>query len=301
MDDLGAQEATSGFRIHKLIGGDDHSANKYAHFLKDVQDLAKRGEEVYFIKRKEGSPLAGGTIWTYDASGEMRAECAVTAGDLINGVQIDEDGDLYFINARLRVIDTKGTPFLAGRAGRFGMDERSKSNPLTGTLIKARGKDVRILLAASPVPMDVLPVRPPDLIATDYALSEFGKNQWAWIEGAKWLYAGASPIVFVGCSCPTMRFCTDWYKRTFVPEAYRHSIGVLDSNGNLILHIGSYGNLDSGDGPKSMIPVGGDGIAMTFVRFTAATDDRLVFDDHGERIVSVKLNYYAEETVPIGQ
>jgi hypothetical protein len=85
-----------------------------------------------------------------------------------------------------------------------------------------------------------------------------------------------------------------------VPEAYRHSIGVLDTNGNLVLHIGRYGNLDSGDGPKSRIPVGGDGIAMANARFISGTDDRLVFEDNGERIVVLRLNYHAEDTVGIG-
>jgi hypothetical protein len=53
-----------------------------------------------------------------------------------------------------------------------------------------------------------------------------------------------------------MRSGLDWYKRSFVPEAYRHSIEVLDTNGNVVVHIGRYGNLDSCDGPKSRISVG---------------------------------------------
>ena len=96
-----------------------------------------------------------------------------------------------------------------------------------------------------------------------------------------------------------MRFYTDWYKRTFVPEAYRHSIGVVDTAGNLVLHIGRYGNFDSGNGPQSRIPVGGDGIAITFNRFVSSTDNYLVFDDHGERLTVLKLNYQAEEIVGI--
>ncbi|MFC1672099.1 hypothetical protein ACFL01_03075 [Planctomycetota bacterium] len=52
--------------------------------------------------------------------------------------------------------------------------------------------------------------------------------------------------------------------------------------------MGSYGNLDSGDT-----------IAMSMNRFVSATDNYAVFDDNGERITVVKLNYHAEETVPI--
>jgi len=97
-----------------------------------------------------------------------------------------------------------------------------------------------------------------------------------------------------------MRFHTDWYKRTFVPEAYRHSIGVVDTAGNLILHFGQYGNIDSGYGPASKVPVGGDGIALSDARFASSTDNYLCFTDRGERIVVLKLNYHAEETVAVG-
>jgi hypothetical protein len=94
-------------------------------------------------------------------------------------------------------------------------------------------------------------------------------------------------------------FQTDWYKRTFVPESYRHSIGVVDAAGNLIMHLGRYGNFDSGNGAKSAIPVGGDNIACFLPRFIAATDNYLAFDDRGERLAVLKLNYHAEETTPV--
>jgi hypothetical protein len=120
------------------------------------------------------------------------------------------------------------------------------------------------------------------------------------VEGAEWLYAGASPITFGGCACPAQRLHTDWYKRTFVPETYRHSIGVLDTAGNLIMHIGVYGNYDSGFGPRSRIPAGGDGIAMFQPRYIGGTDNYLCFSDWGERVVSLRLEYHAGETARIG-
>jgi hypothetical protein len=97
-----------------------------------------------------------------------------------------------------------------------------------------------------------------------------------------------------------MRPYLDWYKRSWVPEQYRHSIGVVDANGNLILHVGRYGNMDSADGAKSKIPLGGDNVATSAIRFVSATDNYMVFDDNGERVTVVKLNYHAEETVGIG-
>ena len=96
-----------------------------------------------------------------------------------------------------------------------------------------------------------------------------------------------------------MRSHVDWYKRSFVPEAYRHSFGVLDTNGNLIMHLGRYGNYDSGYGPRSKIPLGGDNIAVFMPRHITGTDNYLVFSDWGERLVALKLNYHTEESVGI--
>jgi hypothetical protein len=137
--------------------------------------------------------------------------------------------------------------------------------------------------------LEPLPTRPADLF----------KGERCWLEGGEWLYAGASPITFGGCACPAQRLHTDWYKRTFVPEAYRHSIGVLDTNGNLILHIGRYANYDGGFGPKSKTPVGGDDIGIFLPRYIGGTDNYLAFQDWGERVVVLKLNYHAEAETPI--
>jgi hypothetical protein len=208
---------------------------------------------------------------------------------LINGVQMDEETALYFVNSRTRLFGQKA--FLAGRGGTFGAPEdNANRNPFTGTLIKTiPRKQCLVLLQSAPVPLDQLPQRPADM----------WKGQRCWVEGAQWLYAGASPIVAGGCSCPNQRLHTDWYKRTYVPEAYRHSIGILDTNGNLIMHLGRYGNLDSADGPKSKIPVGGDEIGITIPRYVSGTDNYLCFSDLGDRIMLLRLNYCAEETVGI--
>ena len=218
----------------------------------------------------------------------------------MDGVEIDEDGKLYFLCSKMRIVNGGHTPFLHGKGGTFG-GPPAKGNrfPMTGTIIKTRGKDARILVGGSVVPMEPLPTRPPDLIDSGYEFEEYQKGTWAWAEGAEWMYAGVSPVRFRGCNCPSPRFCTDWYKRTLAPEAYRCSIGVLDANGNLIMHIGQYGNLDSGDGPKSKIPVGGDGIGVFHPRAVAATDNYLAFSNWEEWVTVMKIAYHAEETAGI--
>jgi hypothetical protein len=258
-------------------------------------EASKRGEEMYYIRSLPGIPLRGATIWTFDRSGELRQDCAVIAGGIVNGVQIDEDGKLYFAVNRPRLYEEK--PFLAGKAGIIGSTDPKKRalDPFTGTFIKSRAKNVRMLLKkGSRIPLEQPPARPLEVSGYYY---EGGP---CWVEGAKWFYAGASPIIRIDpCRCPQMRSSTDWYKRSFVPEAYRHSIGVLDTNGNLIMHIGTYGNLDSGNGPKSAIPVGGDGIGVTYLEYLSATDDYLCFQDNTERLVVLRLEYHAEETVAV--
>ncbi|MFC1672292.1 hypothetical protein ACFL01_04070, partial [Planctomycetota bacterium] len=254
-----------------------------------VREMAKKGITVYSIRRRPGIPLTGATAFTFRRTGELMQELAVNTGGLINGVQIDEDGSTYFVFSGTAL--RNGRPYLTGKGGTFGTPaDKHGVNPFTGTLMKTiPGKKAGLLLPHAAVPLDEKPARPADL--------EGG----AWADGVEWMYAGASPIVGGGCSCPTQRFHLDWYKRSFVAEAYRHSIGVVDTAGNLIMHLGTYGNYDSGFGAKSRIPVGGDNIAMFMPRFISGTDNYLVFSDWGERVVVLKIAYHAEERIAIGK
>ncbi|MFC1672178.1 hypothetical protein ACFL01_03480, partial [Planctomycetota bacterium] len=276
------ERGKKGEYVDGSMGG---TANNYAKYIQQIQEREKRGDKVYFIPRRPGISLAGATVWTFDRTGELRNECAVVAGRLLAGVQMDEDGYLYFTNNRPAMV--AGKPFLSDRGGLHGTDE-GKSSPFTGTWMKTKGK-AKVLLDKSPIPMDTAPKRPADLA--------YGGTK-GWVDGVEWTYAGASPCVAGGCSCPSMRPALDWYKRSFVPEAYRHSFGVVDTNGNLIMHLGTYGNLDSGSGAKSAVPVDG-GISVTQPRFISTTDNYIVFDDWGERLTVLKIGYAAEETAPI--
>jgi hypothetical protein len=168
--------------------------------------------------------------------------------------------------------------------------EKGKPYVFTATFIKTKGKPFSVLMKGAPIPLEEPPARPPELAAG------YGETGPVWVEGAEWMYAGASPTVCVTCSCPTHRAHLDWYKRSYVPEAYRHSIGILDTNGNLVMHLGSYGNHDDA---LAMKP-GTTDIRQTVVRFISGTDNYLCFEDNGARLTVVKLNYQAEESVGIG-
>ena len=274
--------------------------NAYNQFLRSIQDAKKRGEDVYSVRRQPGIPLWGATVWTFQRNGELLKGPAGVVGDLVNGTHIDEDRALYFVTARPRL--SGGKMFLAGRGGTIGAP-KGKTNrwPFTGSLVKTKpGSSFKILQRRAKVPLDAFPKRPTDLATIDFPGDQHSNiATHCWVEGAEWIYAGGGPIVSTGCSCPSSRFHLDWYRRTYLPEDYRHSIGILDGNGNLIMHLGRYANFDSAPGGKAGCKPGGTDIGMTNVRYIGGTDNYLVFEDWGERIVVLKLNYHAEETVDI--
>jgi hypothetical protein len=284
------------------LGWYNEEGLSYRSFMRSIQDAQKKGLDVYSVRRKPGIALHGATVWTFDRSGELRNECAVIAGDLINGVEIDEDRSLYFTTARIRMYGDKW--FLYGKGKTIGAPKDGSNRwPFTATVIKTKpDAKCKLVHRSAPVPLTELPSRSPDLRTVNFVRdNKDSKRLDCWIEGHEWMYAGASPMISVGCVCPKMRCHLDWYKRTYVPEGYRHSFAVLDTNGNLVLHAGRYANFDSAPGGKDGCKPGSTDIGITTSRFLSGTDNYLCFEDWGERLVVLKLDYHAEETAPIGR
>jgi hypothetical protein len=129
-----------------------------------------------------------------------------------------------------------------------------------------------------------------------------------WVEGADWLYGG---VGFAGwrlsCICWNTRPALDLFARSFLPEIDHFTVAVLDTNGNLILRIGTCGNVDDGKplipdgGPAKPRSIGGDETALFYAPYLATHTDRRLFvaDLGNSRILSVKLGYYAEEKVAL--
>jgi hypothetical protein len=134
----------------------------------------------------------------------------------------------------------------------------------------------------------------------------------AWAEGAQWFYGGVgfcgknSPIGHA-CGCANSRFCLDYFARSFVPEIGHYTVGVLDTNGNLILRVGRYGNADDGKpliaagGPPNTRSIGGDEVGLFYPAYLGThTDRRLFIADPGNgRVLSVRLNYYTTDRVAL--
>jgi hypothetical protein len=263
----------------------------YAEFMRSLAEREKTGEQFFIVKRRPGSQVMGGTIAVFDRTGEVRDLPAAVTGGRTLDVDIDEDGKLYFMNSAIRLAG--GKPFMFKRGGFYGSDK--KFNPTSGVYVKSRPNEVLWQYEEAPTPMDEVPDRPAEMVEGAGGISD---NR-IWTTGTDWIYAGAAPMPTGPCICPQLRTHLDWYKRSFVPEGLRHSIGVLDSNGNVIMHIGRYGNRDSGYGPKSLVKVPGDGITSVQIRYISGTDNYLAFGDWGERIVVLKLNYHAEQSAGI--
>ncbi|MBA4386792.1 MAG: hypothetical protein C0404_02355 [Verrucomicrobia bacterium] len=300
MDEAGFGLAMAGADARAAAGGgaygDSGRSGLFAQFVRNIQEKERLGEEVFYIPRKPGIPLCGATAWTYERNGEVRQASAVTAGGTLAGTLIDEDGMLYFTASRTKLYN--GKVFLNGQKGYYGSDkplQENDRNPFTSTYFKTRGKDVVFLSRGAAVPLDAPPARPTDVVTGGpFGDAEFGGGEM-WVEGAEWMYAGAGPVIASGCTCASMRSHLDWYKRSYVPESYRHSLGILDTNGNLIMHLGRYGNNDDALAMKS----GTDDVRLFLPRFISGTDNYLAFDDWGERLVVLKLNYQAEESAGI--
>jgi len=147
-----------------------------------------------------------------------------------------------------------------------------------------------------PLPKEAAPKRPLDL---KVEMGAYGGGKW--VEGAAWRYGGIGLSTY--CFCPSTTFDLDLFGRSFAPEAIRGQVAVLDSNGNLVLHVGRIGNVDDGKpliaagGPPNTRSIGGDEVALFWPTDVATHSDRRLFvrDWGNARIVSVKLDYHATE------
>jgi hypothetical protein len=234
-----------------------------------------------------------GEVHVWDKYGRMVYEDAIAGLPMTDGLAIDKDDHLYALVAANRVLD--GQEYLLERA-----ETLMKFAPRRGRFLSTRKE------LPTPLPAADGPKRPFD-VAKGFA----GQ---AWVEGAEWMYGGVGFGGFNsskgggGCACWNARFALDLFARSFATELNRFCVAVLDTNGNLIMRIGDYGNVDDGvplvkaGGPANPRPVGGDEVALLHPSYVAThTDHRLFIADYGNyRILSVRLDYHASERVPLG-
>jgi len=228
-------------------------------------------------------------IHVWDDRGRFLHKDAFPGIASCSGINMDEDDNLYVLSAAHRIYD--GKPYF---------------NDTTGTLIKVKPGQAKVLSGKSPTPLppSKRPQRPPDL--------EKGDLGRAWVVGAEWLYGGVGMDTKMlgsasrNCHCiGTSRPALDYFARSFLPEIDRCSVVVVDKNGNTITRIGQYGNVQDGQpliqagGPRNTRSIGGDEVALFWPNHVATHTDRRLFvaDVGNARIVSVRLDYHATERV----
>jgi len=109
------------------------------------------------------------------------------------------------------------------------------------------------------------------------------------VAGARWRFAGTGILPTSerywgdpSCVCLFSRLDVDPYGRVFAPDCFQFRVHVLDANGNLIGHVGRYGNADDA----------GPGIHLSWPAYVHAAGDRLyVSDVLSRRVVVVGFDY----------
>jgi hypothetical protein len=247
-------------------------------------------EEKYAFKLYPGRNTTG-LVLIFDRHGRIVHDDALPGISFQHGVGIDKDDNIYLMAMAHRVLD--GKPYY---------DEA------TDTLMKVPPRKAKVLSTRARIKLKQPPERPPDVIGKGGA--RLGN---AWVEGAEWFYGGVgyhgrhSKTDGYGCDCSNSRFALDYFARSFAPEVEHCSVAVLDSGGNLIMRVGTYGNVDDGrplkpaGGPPKPRSVGGDEVALFYAPYVAVhTDKRLFIADPGNhRLLSVKLDYHATGRVAL--
>mgnify|MGYP006284154861 CR=1 FL=1 len=207
-----------------------------------------------------------------------------------HGIQVDFNGDVYFLTTQNR---------------RYG---KRNFYPESGTVIKFKRGRGRFITAGSrglplPLPAEQRPDVPPQLGTTPF------RGEAYWVRDAEWMYPGVGFGRTWNCYCWNARFTVDAFGRSFLPQFIRCQVAVLDTNGNLVMQIGRYGNVDDGkplvtdqrfrtQTPRS---IGGDEVALMYANYTGTHSDRRLFiaDAGNGRILSVKLGYHTEERLSL--
>jgi len=252
-----------------------------------------------------------GEIHIFDQHGKVVHRDAFPGLGHMNGIGLDRNDNVYVMASGHRIIN--GKKYDPGLA-----------DDLSETLMKAVPGKAKVVSTGRRIPVPV-----PRRGRPERSL-DIGGNQAsggpAWVDGAEWFYGGVgyagknAAWASGGCCCWNARFDLDYFARSFAPEPRHFSVAVLDANGNLILRVGSYGNVDDGrpcgtpwqnaqkrsagslpGEPPNQRSIGGDEVGLFHACYVATDTDRRLFiaDAGNARIISVKLGYHATESVAL--
>ncbi len=247
--------------------------------------FAKEGVTRYSPITYPGRPW-GTLVHVFDTHGRLAYEDALPGMASFQGIAMDKDDNLYIQQAGMPPVDGKFPPTVHRRA-------------CTLMKLKPRSRVLASDGAIVPLAPETRPNRAADFLWEGVSP--------AWIESAQWMYGGVG-VSGDECHCfANSRFALDYFARSFVTELDRYRLSVLDTNGNVMLRIGRYGNADDGKplvaekASPAARSIGGDEVALQQAQFLAVdTDRRLFVADIGNfRILSIRLDYQATERVAL--
>jgi hypothetical protein len=211
----------------------------YATNVLGLHYLDMGGQPINAVEANVGKPYepqmylgrAGGkqasTLHVFNNRGKVVAKDVVKGLMTTKGVGLDRDDNIYLMHSSNRMVD--GKPYL--RQG-------------TGTLIKFKRDGGKIYSeTGTPLPLESQPKQPPDLLTLP------GLHGKLWVEGPQWYFGGGGDFGVTnrdGCLCTQSNFTLDLFARSFVPEHDHFTVAVLDTNGNVMMRIGQYGNCEDG-------------------------------------------------------
>jgi hypothetical protein len=222
-------------------------------------------------------------VAVWDLDGQPLSLNAVPGAGMGHGIHMDREGSIYLAQAYFLLADQKtlfGIPEAVMKAvgGEWGLWG------CPGAIIKFRGQGDKYPIgqiysgkALGSAPTDALKFRQYQQPTPIAAAS-----------GALWGYGGVYNQGRGGCSCNHSRDGMDRWGRSWISENPSCTIVALDTNGNRIIRIGKYGNVDD------------EGIRFAWVRAVAASDNALYAMDYASRrVLKAALSHTTEEVLPL--
>jgi hypothetical protein len=225
------------------------------------------------------------TVGVWDKEGNFLTANAV-GGNIgpaaSHGMAMDRDGNLYV---------TFGGCMPAGQKCLDGITDvpaRNRTWGAFGTVVKFRGQGGKYPVGRT-YSKALKESAPAGAMKLDGAVNG--------TEGALWAYGGMVGQSTGDCTCCNDRSDMDCYARYWIISNQLYSVTVLDANGNRVMRLGRYGNVDDTD---EDVKAGRDGMRFAWVRALGVTDKSLyVCDTANRRILQAAIKYAAEETVPV--
>ncbi len=186
---------------------------------------------------KQGGDWSTVRLDVYSPDGKKKAESllTLTAGDA--GVRVAADGSIY-VAGDVMPEDRPLPPEFAAVKGK----DRCVYNYIYGSILKFGPKGGAVIAYRRGRE------KPPDGGVKGVNRHWSGTRQVRLTGDFKGFVTPVAPTGagWGQCTCHGARFDLDAYGRVYAPEVTRFSVKVVDSAGNLLLRVGSYGNADEG-------------------------------------------------------